>query len=219
MTAHKTDEAEETALMTQKERMIQGLLYFSGDKEVMRDHFRARDLCHDFNACRPSDFEKRDAILRQLIGKMGEKVYFEGPIAFDIGYNTEIGDNFCANVNCVILDVAPVKIGKNVMFGPNVSIFTAGHPLHPETRYLGWEYGIEITIGDNVWLGGGTIVNPGIHIGSNVVIGSGSVVTRDIPDNCIAAGNPARVMRAITDEDRLYYFKRRPFETGGDIQR
>lgn len=141
----------------------------------------------------------------------------EQPIYFDYGCNTEVGENFFANANCVILDVAKVTIGKNVMFAPNVSIYTAGHPLHPETRNSGWEYGIGISIGDNVWVGGNVVINPGVHIGNNVVIGSGSVVTKDIPDNCVAVGNPARVIKEITDEDKKYYFKDRLFETGGEI--
>ena len=128
-----------------------------------------------------------------------------------------MGENFFANANFVILDVAKITIGKNVMFAPNVSLYTAGHPLHPETRNSGWEYGIGISIGDNVWVGGNVVINPGVHIGNNVVIGSGSVVTKDIPDNCVAVGNPARVIKEITDEDKKYYFKDRLFETGGEI--
>ena len=204
--------------MTQKERMIKGMLYYPADAELCRDRAASKELCYDFNNCRPKEFEKRIAILKELLGKTGENLFLEGPIAFDYGYNTEVGENFYANTNCVILDVAPVKIGKNVMFGPNVAIYTAGHPVHPETRYLGWEYGIEVTIGDNVWIGGNACVNPGVHIGNNVVVGAGSVVTKDIPDNCIAVGNPARVLREITEEDKKFYFKDRLFETGGEIQ-
>lgn len=205
--------------MTQKERMRQGMLYCPEDAELLRDRAACRELCYDYNMCRPQNTEERTAILKKLLGKTGENLCMDGPIAFDYGYNTEVGENFYANVNCVILDVAPVKIGRNVMFGSNVSIYTAGHPVHPDTRYLGWEYGIEVTIGDNVWIGGNVCVNPDVHIGKNVVIGAGSVVTKDIPDNCIAVGNPARVLREIREEDKKFYFKDRLFETGGEIQR
>lgn len=123
-----------------------------------------------------------------------------------------MGENFYSNYNLTILDVAKVRIGKNVMFAPNVSLFTAGHPLHPDSRNSGYEYGIGITIGDNVWIGGNCVVNPGVTIGDNAVIGSGSVVTKDIPANAVAAGNPCRVIRYITEEDRDYYFKDRRFD-------
>ncbi|NYC93346.1 acetyltransferase-like isoleucine patch superfamily enzyme [Clostridium acetobutylicum] len=119
---------------------------------------------------------------------------------------------FFANYNCIILDVGKVTIGDNVQFAPNVSLYTAGHPIHPASRNSGYEYGISITIGNNVWLGGNVVVNPGVHIGDNVVVGSGSVVTKDIPDNVIAVGNPCKVIREITEEDRKYYYKNYEFD-------
>ena len=138
---------------------------------------------------------------------MGVGVHIEAPFHCDYGKNIEVGDYFFANYNCAILDVGKVIIGDNVQFAPNVSLYTAGHPIHPDSRNSGYEYGIGITIGDNVWLGGNVVVNPGVHIGNNAVIGSGSVVTKDIPDNVIAVGNPCRVIREITEEDRKYYYK------------
>lgn len=139
-------------------------------------------------------------------------MWIEAPFHCDYGYNIEVGENFFANYNLVILDVGKVKIGKNVQFAPNVAIYTAGHPVHPDSRNSGYEYGIDITIGDNVWLGGNTVVMPGVHIGNNVVIGGGSVATKDIPDDVIAVGNPCRVLRKITEADRKYYFKDREFD-------
>lgn len=136
----------------------------------------------------------------------------EQPFHCDYGSNIEVGENFFANYNLTILDVAKVVIGSNVQIAPNVSIYTAGHPLDPEARNSGYEYGIGITIGDNVRIGGNTVINPGVHIGSNVVIGSGSVVTKDIPDNAIAVGNPCRVLRYLTEEDKKYYYKDREFD-------
>ena len=125
----------------------------------------------------------------------------------EYGNHIEVGENFYANTHCVMLDVGKITIGNNVLFGPNVGIYTAGHPIHPESRNSAFEYGISIAIGDNVWIGGSCCVLPGVKIGNNVVIGAGSVVTKDIPDNVCAAGNPCRVIREITDADRPYYFK------------
>ena len=147
-----------------------------------------------------------------LCGRTGQHLHIEEPFHCDLGYNIEVGEWFYANYNCVILDVCRVTIGDNVMFAPNVAIYAAGHPVHPAARNSGYEYGQPVAIGNNVWLGGNTVVTPGVTIGDNVVVGAGSVVTRDIPANVVAAGNPCRVLRAITEADADYYFKDRKFD-------
>lgn len=198
--------------MNQKERMLAGLPYQAWKDGLEEERLECRRKVHKFNNLDPAQTEEADRLIREIFGKTGEQIHVEPPIRFDYGKNTEVGDNFFANFNTVILDVAKVTIGKNVMFAPNVSIYTAGHPVHPDSRNSGYEYGIPITIGDNVWMGGNSVVLPGVHIGNNVVIGAGSVVTKDIPDNVIAAGNPCRVIRAITEADRKFYFKDREFD-------
>ena len=160
----------------------------------------------------PDEEKKIDQLIYYILGKAGKTIHIEAPFHCDYGKNIEIGNNFFANYNCTILDVGKVVIGENVQFAPNVSIYTAGHPVHPDSRNSGYEYGIAITIGDNVWLGGNVVINPGVTIGNNVVIGSGSVVTKNIPDNMIAVGNPCKVIREITEDDRKYYFKDREFD-------
>lgn len=201
--------------MTQKERMLAGLLYDPSDKELKDARRQAKHLTYLYNTCDPTDYERRAALMKELIGEQAEHVWIEAPFYCDYGKNIEFGEEFYSNVNCVILDVAKVRIGDYVMFGPNVGVYTAGHPIHPENRCSGWEYGREITIGNRVWVGAGTQINPGVTIGNDVVIGSGSVVTKDIPDGVIAAGSPAKVIRSITEEDKKYYFKDLPFETEG----
>lgn len=198
--------------MTQKERMSANLPYKAWLDGLEEDRKLNKCRIFDYNFLRPYDSDKIDMLIRRILGKAGSNIHVEPPFYCDYGYNIEIGDNFYSNHNLVILDVGKVRIGKNVMFGPNVGIYTAGHPIHPESRNSGYEYGIDITIGDNVWIGGSCVVNPGVKIGCNSVIGSGSVVTKDIPDNVIAVGNPARVIRKITDEDRDFYFKNRKFD-------
>lgn len=198
--------------MNQKERMLAGLPYKAWKDGLEEDRLECRRKVYKFNNLNPEQTEEADRLIREIFGKTGAQIHVEPPIRFDYGKNTEVGDNFFANFNTVILDVAKVTIGKNVMFAPNVSIYTAGHPVHPDSRNSGYEYGIPITIGDNVWMGGNSVVLPGVHIGNNVVIGAGSVVTKDIPDNVIAAGNPCRVIRAITEADRKFYFKDREFD-------
>ena len=198
--------------MNQKERMLAGLPYKAWLDGLPEERARAQRACWEFNRLPPDARAECTAILRGLLGKAGENFHIEAPFHCDLGYNIEIGDWFYANYNCVILDVAKVTIGENVQFAPNVAIYTAGHPIHPGARNSGYEYGIPIAIGSNVWIGGNTVVLPGVTVGDNAVIGAGSVVTRNSPANTVAAGNPCRVLRAITEEDAAYYFKRRRFD-------
>ena len=201
--------------MEQKERMLAELPYIASDDVLSRERLECKRKIYELNTLHPDQYEKIPELLKNLFGKTGESVFIEPPFHCDYGYNIEVGENFFANYNCTILDVAKVKIGKNTLLGPNVSIYTAGHPLHPESRNTGYEYGISITIGDNVWIGGSVVIVASVTIGSNVVIGGGSVVTKDIPDGVAAAGNPCRVIREITEEDRKYYFKDRIFDVEG----
>ncbi|MBD5418024.1 MAG: sugar O-acetyltransferase [Desulfovibrio sp.] len=198
--------------MNQRERMLAGLPYIpmrDGLWELYKD-------CHQkiyrYNNLPPDAEEERDALLRSILGKCGKTVTIMGPFYCDYGFNIELGERFYANYNFTVLDVAPVTIGDNVLCAPNVAIYTAGHPLHPESRNSGYEYGAPVCIGNNVWLGGNVVINPGVTVGDNVVIGSGSVVTHDIADNTLAAGNPCRPLRAITEADRDFYFKDRRFD-------
>ena len=177
--------------MDQIKRRDAGIAYIA-DKEVMEQQKRARKLTQELNTVDRSDFEKIEKIVKELLGK-SEGAFINPPFYCDYGFNIEVGKNFYANYNCTILDVGKVTIGDNCMFAPNVAIYTAGHPIHPDSRNSMYEYGIQVSIGDNCWLGGNTIVCPGVKIGNNVVIGAGSVVTKDIPDWSIAAGNPCRV--------------------------
>lgn len=196
--------------MDQIKRRDAGIAYIA-DKEVMEQQKRARKLTQELNTVDRSDFEKIEKIVKELLGK-SEGAFINPPFYCDYGFNIEVGKNFYANYNCTILDVGKVTIGDNCMFAPNVAIYTAGHPIHPDSRNSMYEYGIQVSIGDNCWLGGNTIVCPGVKIGNNVVIGAGSVVTKDIPDWSIAAGNPCMVIRTITEEDRKYYYKKNEFD-------
>ena len=191
--------------MTEKERMLSGLPYCDLDPELLHDKARSRQLTRLFNSTTEEQLDYRTELLKQLFGSVGEHICIEPPFRCDYGCNTYIGEGFYANFDCIILDVAPVHIGNNVLFGPRTCIFTPWHPINAEIRNKRIEGGRAVTIGDNVWIGGNVTINPGVTIGSNVVIGSGSVVTRDIPDNVVAVGNPCRVMRPITDEDKRYW--------------
>lgn len=193
--------------MKEKEKMLDGKAYLSFGEELFSERQFAKELVFEFNNLRPSEIEKRNEILKKLLGKTGESFFIEPPFRCDYGYNLTIGENFYSNYNFTVLDCGKVTIGDNVMIAPNVSLFTAGHPIHFEPRNLGVEYALPINIGNNVWIGGGVIVNPNITIGDNVVIGSGSVVTKDIPSNYVAVGNPCKLVRQITSEDKEYYFR------------
>ena len=192
------------------ERRDREMAYIS-DRAVMEEQKRTRTILHRLNTVDPSDFDEIGRLVKELFGK-SDKAFVNPPFYCDYGFHIETGKNFFANYNCTIIDVARVTIGDNCQFAPNVSIYTAGHPVHPDSRNSLYEYGIGVSIGDNVWIGGSTVILPGVHIGSNTVIGAGSVVTKDIPDWVVAAGNPCKVIRKITEEDRRYYYKDRQFD-------
>lgn len=183
-------------MKSEKEKMLAGEPYDASDEELSKERKYARDLIFEYNHTRPDEMDKVVSRLKQLITAKGV-FHIEAPFYFDYGYNIEVGHNFYANFGCVILDVNKVKIGDNVLLGPNVQIYTATHDTDPAERLTGREFAKPITIGDNVWIGGGTIICPGVMIGNNVTIGAGSVVTRDIPDNVIAVGSPCKVIRKI----------------------
>lgn len=205
--------------MNNKERRDSEILYIT-DTAIMEEQAVARRLCQKLNTMDRSDFEGLKAVVKELLGK-SDNAWINPPFYCDYGKNIEVGRNFFANYNCTILDVAKVVIGDNCQIAPNVSIYTAGHPLHPATRNTMYEYGIGITIGDNVWIGGDVVIGPGVHIGDNAVIGAGSVVTRDIPAWSLAAGNPCKVIRKITESDRYTYYRGVPVdeEAKADMER
>ena len=189
--------------MNEREKAAAGLLYdANNDAELIPQRLEAKVQVHAYNHLDPRDLEGKKRILKTLLGKTGEHVLIEAPFHCDYGYNIELGENFYSNVNLVILDCAKVSIGRNVFIAPNVGLYTAGHPLDAERRNQGLEYAHPITIGDNVWIGGGDTVLPGVTIGEGAVIGAGSVVTKDIPAHVVAVGSPCRVQRTIDNADR-----------------
>ena len=191
--------------MDQKERMLANLPYKSWMDGLSEERMECKKKLYKYNNLPPEETAEREKLLREILGKTKEGyLNIESPFHCDYGYNIEVGSDFFANYNFIVLDVGKVRIGDHFMCGPNVSICTAGHPVHPESRNSGYEYGIDITIGENVWLGGNVMVCPGVTIGNNVVIGAGSIV--------IAVGNPCRVVREITEDDRDYYFRDRKFD-------
>lgn len=193
---------------SEKEKAKAGRLYDANyDAELLRERAFCKASCYEFNRLHPSQVKEREAIMRKLLGKTGKSFLIEQPFYCDYGYNIEIGENFYANVNCVILDGARVSFGDNVFIAPGCGFYTAGHPLDAEQRSAGLEYAYPVTVGNNVWIGAQVCVMPGVTIGDNTVIGAGSVVTRSIPANVIAAGNPCRVIREISENDKLKYHK------------
>ena len=187
-----------TEFKTEKEKMIEGELYFANDPELVADRMFARSQSQIINQAESA--ELRSQLLKETFGRTGKKIYMEPVINFDYGYNIFVGENFYANFNCTFLDVSTIEIGDNCMFAPNVQLYTATHPLHPVKRNSGLEYAKPIKIGNNVWLGGGVIVTPGVTLGDNVVVGAGSVVTKSFPDNVVIAGNPARIIKTVEEE-------------------
>lgn len=196
--------------MTEKEKMLKGLLYdANNDQELCAERLVAADKCFEYNSLKPSDKEGRERIIRKLFKRTGRNFMLISPFYCDYGSNISIGENFFSNYNLVILDPVAVTFGDNVFIAPNCGFYGAGHPIDFERRNAGLEYAWPITVGDNVWFGGGAHLLPGVTIGSNVVIGAGSVVVHDIPSNSVAVGNPCRVIRAITSEDLKRDYARR----------
>ena len=183
--------------MSEKEKMIKGDNYYPYDTELVTLRLKARTMCDEYNLSKQEDNIKRQQIAKSLFGSFGQGSKLNSPIYCDYGFNIHVGNNFYANYNCVFLDVTEIRIGDNVMLGPGVHIYTATHPINKDERKSKIESGKKVIIGDDVWIGGNSVINPGVTIGSNVVIGSGSVVTKDIPSNVVAAGNPCRVIRNI----------------------
>lgn len=182
---------------TEKEKMLAGEMYNPADPELVKERENARRLVRIYNQTLETEGDKRTKLLKELLGSTGENVYMEPTIRFDYGYNTLVGENFYANFDCVILDVCEVRIGDNCMLAPGVHIYTATHPLNPTERNAGKEYAKPVTIGNNVWIGGRAVINPGVKVGNNVVIASGAIVTKDVPDNVVVGGNPAKIIKQI----------------------
>ncbi len=184
-------------MLTEKEKMLKGELYDATDESLYTERETVKNLTYDYNLIRRSDKDKRDELIRKILGKAGKNLWIESPFQCDYGYNIEIGDNFYSNHNLIILDCAKVKIGDNVFVGPNVGIYTPCHPIDAKERMTFKEWAEPVTIGNDVWLGGNVVILPGVTIGDNVVIGAGSVVTKDIPSNCVAVGNPCKPIKSL----------------------
>lgn len=188
--------------MTEKEKALRGELYNPNKDEFLQHEMMiCKDLCMRYNNISPLDHNKRNKLIHEILGYIKGEITILSPFQCDYGKNISVGDNFFANHNCVMLDGAKITFGDNVFIAPDCGFYTAGHPIDADRRNEGLEYAYPITVGDNVWIGGGVRVLPGVKIGNNVVIGAGSVVTKDIPDNVVAAGNPCRIIRNITEED------------------
>ena len=190
-----------------KDQLDKEELYIASDEDLANIYINCRNLLKEINDSKVDEFDKRNKLYKKLFSKIGNNFNIEPPFRCDYGINTEIGDNFYANFDCLILDTGRVIIGNNVFLAPRVNIFTAAHPIDKEVRNERLEYAKKVVIGNDVWIGGNVTINPGITIGDNVVIGSGSVVTKDIPSNVVAVGNPCRVLRKITEEDKLFWEK------------
>lgn len=184
-------------MKTEKEKMLAGEMYDPADPELLKQRENARRLVRLINHTTENEGDKRISLLKELFGSTGDNLFLEPAFRCDYGYNIHVGENFFANFECVILDVCEVRIGNNCMLAPGVHIYTAAHPLNPTERNSGREFGKPVTIGNNVWIGGGAIINPGVNIGDNAVIASGAVVTKDVPENVVVGGNPAKIMKSI----------------------
>ncbi len=191
-----------------KDKMHTGELYLPNDEEIMRQQVQCLERLYEYNRTRPSEFEKRAAILKEIFAEIGENCYIEPPFHANWGgKHCHFGKNIYANFNLTCVDDTHIYVGDYTMIGPNVTITAAGHPILPELREQSYQYNAPVHIGRNCWIGAGAIILPGITIGDNTVVGAGSVVTKDLPANVVAVGNPCRILREIGEHDRVYYFK------------
>lgn len=198
---------------TMTERMHAGDLYLPDDPEIVKLQTRCLDRLYDFNQTRPTEMEKRQAMLQEMFAEIGENCYIEPPFHANFGgAHVHFGKNIYANFNLTCVDDADIYVGDYTLLGPNVTIATAGHPIHPSLRERAYQYVIPVHIGKNCWIGAGVVIVPGITIDDNVVVGAGSIVTKDLPSNVVAVGNPCRVLREIGEHDREFYFKNRKID-------
>lgn len=196
-----------------KKRMREGRLYLPEDEEIMHQQMLCLEKQYEYNLTRPSEGEKREALLKEMFAEIGDGCYIEPPLHANwAGAHVHFGHNVYANFNLTLVDDTDIYVGDKVMFGPNVTVATAGHPIDPALRYQAMQYNIPVHIGNNVWIGANSVVLPGVTIGDNSVIGAGSVVTKDIPANVVAVGNPCRVLREISEHDKKYYYKDREID-------
>lgn len=194
--------------MTQYERMEKGLIYDPADAEIMSKQTVYQDKCWEFNQLRPTDYEKKQAYMKEVFAECGENNYIELPFRANWGGNhLHFGSGIYANFNLTVVDDGHIYVGDKVMFGPNVMITTANHPIDPELRAKGFQYNKDVHIGENAWIAANVVILPGIYIGKNTIIGAGSVVTKDIPDGVVAVGNPCRILRKVGERDRIYFYK------------
>ena len=194
--------------MTQYDRMVNGMLYDPMDKKIMDEQLSFQDKLWKFNQLKPSDYNKKQKYMHEVFAECGENCYIELPFHANWGgRHVHFGSGVYANSNLTLVDDGHIFVGDKVMLGPNVTIATANHPIDPELRSRGLQYNKDVYIGENVWIGAGVIIVPGIHIGKNSVIGAGSIVTKSIPDNVVAVGNPCRVLRKISDHDKEFFYK------------
>lgn len=194
--------------MTEKEKMFSGDLYLPGDDEIMEEQLKCLDMLYDFNQTRPSEMKKRDELLKKMFAEIGENCYIEPPLHSNWGgKHCHFGKGVYANFNLTLVDDTHIYVDDYTLFGPNVVVATAGHPINPDLREKTYQYNFPVRIGRNCWIGAGAVIVPGVTIGDNVVIGAGSVVTKDIPSNVVAVGNPCKVLREIGEHDKEFYFK------------
>ncbi len=194
--------------MSMKDKLHTGELYLPGDEDIMREQLKCLDRLYDFNMTRPTELDKRQALMKEMFAEIGENCYIEPPFHSNFGgKHCHLGNNVYFNFGATMVDDTHIYIGDCTMLGPNVVLATAGHPILPELREQGYQYNAPIHIGKNCWLGAGVIVMPGVTIGDNTVVGAGSIVTKDLPSNVVAVGNPCRILREVNDHDREYYFK------------